>query len=133
MAAVGRDLFTANLRTLLTQFEEADNFGSLIRPEPMDYPEIRRVLAEKGIGNQLLLEHVNRDVLRVLEQAEYLSQRYQVVVANPPYMGASNANPQLKKLLLTDFPDGKSDLMTAFILRAKELSSEPLAKPRIRV
>ena len=63
VAEVGRDLFTANLRTLLTQFEEADNFGSLIRPVAMDYAEIRRVLAEKGIGNQLLLEHVHRDVL----------------------------------------------------------------------
>jgi hypothetical protein len=60
VAEVGRDLFTANLRTLLTQFEEADNFGSLIRPVAMDYAEIRRVLAENGIGNQLLLEHVHQ-------------------------------------------------------------------------
>jgi hypothetical protein len=32
MDFVGRDLFTAPLQTTLRQFEEADNFGSLIRP-----------------------------------------------------------------------------------------------------
>jgi len=121
VAEVGRDLFTANLRTLLTQFEEADNFGSLIRPEAMDFAEIRRVLAEKGIGNQLLLEHVHGDVLRVLEQAEYLSQRYQVVVANPPYMGNGGLNGRLGAWAKDNYPDSKADLFAMFIERNLDL------------
>ncbi len=121
VAEVGRDLFTANLRTLLNQFGEADNFGSLIRPVAMDYAEIRRVLAEKGIGNQLLLEHVHRDVLRVLEQAEYLSQRYQVVVANPPYMGSGGMNGRLVAWAKENYPASKSDLFAMFIERNLDL------------
>jgi type II restriction/modification system DNA methylase subunit YeeA len=122
VAEVGRDLFTANLRTLLTQFEEADNYGSLIRPVAMDYAEIRRVLADKGIGNQLLLEHVHGDVLRVLEQAEYLSQRYQVVVANPPYMGSGGMNAHLSTWAKSNYPQGKSDLFAMFMERNAEFS-----------
>jgi hypothetical protein len=121
VAEVGRDLFTANLRTLLTQFEEADNFGSLIRPVAMDYAELRRVLAEKGIGSQLLLEHVHKDVLRVLEQAEYLSQRYQVVVANPPYMGGKGMNGRLGAWAKDNYPDSKSDTFAMFIERGLEM------------
>lgn len=122
MAAVGRDMFTANLRILLTQFEEADNFGSLIRPAMMDYVELRRMLAEKGIDSQLLLEHVHRDVLRVLEQAEYLSQRYQVVVANPPYMGGKGMNGRLGAWLKENYSNVKSDLFAAFMVRNTELA-----------
>ncbi len=35
---------------------------------------------------QLFLRKTHLKVLRVLEQAEMLTQRYHVVVANPPYM-----------------------------------------------
>lgn len=122
VAVVGHDLFTANLRTLLTQFEEADNFGSLIRPVAMDYAELRRVLAEKGIGSQLLLEHVHKDVLRILEQAEYLSQRYQVVVANPPYMGGAGMNSNLKSWAKAMYPESKNDLFSMFIDRSLTLA-----------
>jgi type II restriction/modification system DNA methylase subunit YeeA len=122
VAEVGRDLFTANLRTLLTQFVEAENFGSLIRPVAMDYAEIRRVLAEKGIGNQLLLEHVHRDVLRVLEQAEYLSQRYQIVVANPPYMGSGGMNPRLSAWAKSSYASSKMDLFSMFMERTTDLT-----------
>ncbi len=124
VAEVGSDLFTANLRSLLTQFEEADNFGSLIRPVEMDYAEIRRMLAEKGIGNQLLLEHVHWDVLRVLEQAEFLSQRYRVVVTNPPYKGRSDLNKRLASWLDDYYADSKTDLFSAFIERGLEMLLE---------
>ena len=122
IVAVGRDLFTANLRTLLSQFDEADNFGSLIRPVQLDFAELRRVIAEKGIGSDLLLEHVHHDVLRVLDQAEYLSQRYQVVVANPPYMGSGGMNGRLQAWVKEQYPDSKADLFAVFIERNLELA-----------
>lgn len=117
MATVGKDLFSTDLRTLLTQFEEADNFGSLICPVHLDTIPLRQSLLEKGIGSQLLLEHVQKKVFRILDQTEYLSQRYQVVVANPPYMGSGGMNRRLGAWAKENYPDSKADLFSMFIER----------------
>jgi len=121
-SVVGKDLFTTNLRKLLAQFEEADNFGSLIRPVTMNYAKVRQLLEAKGIGGQLLLEHIHNEVLRTLEQAEYLSQRYEVVVANPPYMGAKGMNVRLSAWVKEHYPDSKSDLFAMFVERNLDLA-----------
>jgi hypothetical protein len=46
-----------------------------------------------------------------------LAGTYDCVVANPPYMGTKGMNPQLKEFLRINFPDVKSDLFAAFIVR----------------
>jgi tRNA1(Val) A37 N6-methylase TrmN6 len=54
----------------------------------------------------------------VLEQAEALTQRYHVVVANPPYMGAGAMNPRLKEFTKEKYADSAADLFAAFIARS---------------
>lgn len=121
---IGRDLFTVQFQNTLYQFEEAKNFGSLIKPELTDVDNIRSLLDQKNVSGDLLLSHTHSKVLRVLSQVVFLSPKYHVVIANPPYMGASNANPSLKNFLSSKFKDGKSDLMTAFVIRAQALTIE---------
>ena len=47
MNAVGQDLFSEPLRETLKQFEQADNFGSLIRPILTDAEYVRQMLEDK--------------------------------------------------------------------------------------
>jgi hypothetical protein len=122
MDVVGRDLFTANLQTMLHQFQEADNFGSLIRPEVTDVAHVRQVIDEKGLGSKLFLAQTHPKVLRVLEQAEYLSPQYHVVIANPPYMGGKGMNGRLGVWAKDNYPDSKSDLFAMFIERNLDLA-----------
>lgn len=119
---IGRDLFTASLQATLRQFEEADNFGSLIRPDLTDADDIRRTLEAKDVFGQLFLSETHKKVLQGVRQADYLSQKYHVVVANPPYMGANNANASLKSWLSSNYPTSKRDLFSAFIERNLSLS-----------
>ena len=55
MKAVGRDLFTEPLMETLRQFEQADNFGSLIRPMLTDAGYMRGLLEGKKLGGDLFL------------------------------------------------------------------------------
>ena len=118
---VGHNLFTQDLWFLLGQFEQADNFGSLIRPQ-VQYPEqMLERLEELGAFDDLLLYSTNQKVKRALKQAEYLFPRYHVVVANPPYMGGKGMNAELKSFAQDQYPDSKSDLFSMFITRNLEL------------
>jgi type II restriction/modification system DNA methylase subunit YeeA len=122
MDKVSRDLFTMNIQTLLHQFEESDNFGSLIRPAVTDVPEVLRILEEKRVADDLFLHSTHERVLLALKQADYLSPKYHVVIANPPYMGSSGMNGRLATWAKDNYPDSKSDLFTMFIERNLDLA-----------
>jgi len=121
MDFVGLDLFTFFLKTTLRQFEEADNFGSLIRPDITDVAGMRKILESKNVSRQLLLYDIHQKVLQVLQQADYLSPKYHVVIANPPYMGSRNMGKRLSAWLRENYESYHSDLFSAFALRCGEI------------
>jgi hypothetical protein len=120
------DLFNQPMLKLLHQFEEAKNFGSLIQPclDEQSIAFARRAIEVKDMGGQLFLRETHRKVLRVLEQAAALTQRYHIVVANPPYMGNRDMDDRLAVFAKEKFPDAKLDLCTMFMSRAPSLLVE---------
>ncbi len=122
MDFIGRDLFTASLQATLKQFEEADNFGSLIRPVVTDVAAMLQILEAKSVSGQLFLGPTHQKVLQALQQADYLSPKYHVVIANPPYMGGKGMNPRLAAWVKENYPDSKSDLFAMFIERNLDLA-----------
>lgn len=121
MDAIGHDLFTENLQQTLQQFTQADCFGSLIVPQINDAAAIMDVLTERGVEAELFLANVHNKVLDVINQADFLSQKYHVVVTNPPYMGGKGMNADLKRFAERLYHDSKSDLFAMFIERCLQL------------
>lgn len=119
MDFVGRDLFTLGLRDTLQQFEEADNFGSLICPKLSNTKDLLLVLEAKDMAGNLFLADTHVKVLRVLRMTDFLSPRYTVIVANPPYLDLGNMNPTLKLFVESFYPDTKQGLDSTFIENAK--------------
>ncbi|MEE6160648.1 BREX-1 system adenine-specific DNA-methyltransferase PglX [Cylindrospermopsis raciborskii DSH] len=121
MDFIGRDLFTYKVQSTLHEFEEADNFGSLIRPTATDVGGMVAMLEGKDVSGQLLFYQTHQKVLQVLKQADYLSSKYHVVVANPPYMGGKGMNSRLGAWVKDNYPDSKGDLFAVFIERGLQL------------
>lgn len=121
MDFMGRDLFTTPLQATLYQFEEADNFGSLTRPEATDVEDILHTLEAKDLAGQLYLSETHKKVFQALKQADYLSPKYAALVTNPPYMAGKGMNVSLKEFLGDKYPQGKADLMACFMERANSL------------
>jgi len=113
----------------LQLFAEADNFGSLLRPRLTSDQCIK--LQHYLSGHWLLdTNHsffdslTHKKVLQALQQADYLSPKYHVVIANPPYMGGKGMNPRLAAWVKENYPDSKSDLFAMFIERNLDLAQK---------
>lgn len=114
----GKEAFKA----LLDQYVGAQNYGSILQPETKDVDRwIERVeqLIEEGrpsLFNAKLYEQLPL-VKQLLEQEKVLAAQYDVVVTNPPYMGAQGMNPELSQFVKKEYPDSKSDLFAVFMER----------------
>ncbi|MCT2042111.1 BREX-1 system adenine-specific DNA-methyltransferase PglX [Pseudoclavibacter alba] len=102
------------------QFANADTFGSLIRPDAHLTARLKRHV--ESLEENVFTSEPLRWASRVLEQATYLSDKYAVVVANPPYMGSKQMNALLSQFMKDEYPTGKSDLFAAFMIRCTELA-----------
>jgi hypothetical protein len=112
----GEDISRWNL------FSHADTLGALIRT-PSSWVEGAKTQVRDADESQgdLLLDGVRSRAQRMVAQAEFLSPRYNVVVANPPYMGSGNMGATLSEFARTNYPKSKSDLMTMFMDRGQTL------------
>ena len=100
-------------------FSSADLYGALIRPNG-DLVD-RLTSAVPGLPHDIFFDDLAERADCVLRQAEYLSREYDVVIANPPYMGAANMGPQLSEWIRTAYTREKQDLYACFVARALEL------------
>ncbi|WP_020663175.1 BREX-1 system adenine-specific DNA-methyltransferase PglX [Amycolatopsis benzoatilytica] len=104
------------------QFAQADNVGSLIRPNEPLIGHLRMHLGEHvGGRGELLAQDVIERAYRVIHQADVLLTRYTVAVANPPYLGGRSMGVSLAAFAKDWFFDSKSDLFAMFIERNASL------------
>ena len=104
------------------QFEHADTFGSLVQPNDELVARLKQHIAQLDDGGDILLADVLDWAERVVLQAEYLSRRYSVVVANPPYLSDKSYSDVLRKLSSTAFSSSKFNTYSMFIERAVALA-----------
>ena len=102
------------------QFAEADTLGSLIQPDPDLTVRLARHLETLEDDGDMLVSDAFDRARIAIRQAEYLSPKYSVVVANPPYMGSKQMNGLLSQFMKDTYPDSKSDLFAGFIERCTE-------------
>jgi len=109
-----------DIASLLALFENAKTFGSLIQVPPKlaaTLPEIERRLNDVLKNGDLLSQGVARHVLPQIPQGVMLARRFDVVVANPPYMGSKGMNSLLKTFGRQNYPNGKADIYAMFMER----------------
>lgn len=109
---------TLNLMDLMNQFEHADILGSLITPAVSDIKALKDTLKVKS-SDDIFAETntLTERTKKILEMAEYLSQRYSIVITNPPYLAPSSSDLILQNFAKSQYPNSKTDTGTMFIER----------------
>ncbi len=119
---VGIDLFTSTFQTALRQFEECENFGSLIEPVLKNPHEILEILIKKNISSNLFLNTTHNLVLKLINQSDFLQKKYHIVITNPPYMGNNGFNSNLSEFAKKVYPLSKLNLFAMFLERSANLT-----------
>lgn len=109
-----------DIAELISTFEHAKTFGSLIQMSPQRLPALRKQLAILSEATQKadwVGKAAANDLLPLVQQALVLGLQFDAVVANPPYMAGKYLSPALKKFLKENYTGYEKDLFSAFIIR----------------
>ncbi|WP_251198427.1 BREX-1 system adenine-specific DNA-methyltransferase PglX [Anaerotardibacter muris] len=90
--------------------------GSLFNPTEADLHTLKDCKATLSPTN-IFAGSLSEKLDKAIDACETLAQKFDVVVANPPYMGSSNMDKWLANWTKKNYPDSKRDLCTCFIER----------------
>ena len=110
-------------RELADAIRHLGEVGSLLDPGEADLAALDAAIADAG-ASDLLGSALRGQLLEARGQLGALSRRFDVVAANPPYMGSGSFNPFVAKWIKKRYPDSCRDLCTAFIERGYKLAVE---------
>ena len=114
----------ADIESIVTEMRDAKEYGSILNITPVDFAGLYARFDEIREDINMMQLSALDELLPLVQCAELLAQKYDVVVTNPPYMGSSGMNPLLTNYVKTNYPDSKSDLFACFIERCGQMAKK---------
>ena len=127
-----------NLSKVIEDFEDAKEYGSILKLETIDKETLEKEfnLLRESLDNEQGTLIFNEDELNIsieedlelieslIAQHIALTNKYEAVITNPPYMGGKGFSPKLKAYVEKNYKDSKSDLFAVFIERCNEFTKK---------
>lgn len=123
-----RNLALNQLNALLDEFVDAKEYGSILNISKQDWDLLTRFVESVDDSGQMTLEAMGLEktkdrLAELVKIAAAMAQKYDVVVTNPPYMGAGGMSQRLADRVKKEYPDSKSDLFAVFIERCGQMTA----------
>ena len=128
-----------NLNKIIQEFEDAKEYGSILKLENIDREILERefnLLKESFNNNEQETLIFNEDEMiidineelelieNLIKQHTIMTDKFDITVTNPPYMGNSRMNGILKEYIDKNYSDVKSDLFAVFIKKVISFNKE---------
>ena len=108
--------------TIISELHDAKEYGSIITVSQQEWSALYDRFAEITEDINMSRETALIELLPLVQVAEALVQKYDAVVTNPPYMGASGMGAKLSDYVKKNYPDSKSDLFAVFIEKCGQMA-----------
>ena len=112
---------TAAMDTIISELHDAKEYGSILTVTTQDWSALYDRFAEITEDINMSRETALRELLPLVQVAEAMAQKYDVVVTNPPYAGISNLSSKVNNFIKDNYPDSKADFFSVFIERCNDL------------
>ena len=117
-----------NWNYLYEVFINAKEYGSILDIKNINFDELFKDIctyeSNKNNLNQYKYQNEIQLMKNIIQQSKLLAKNYDIVATNPPYMGNSGMNPNLKDYLKKNYPNSKSDLFAVFIEKCHNFCNE---------
>lgn len=100
------------IKETLDELYDAKEYGSILQTKQQDW---KLIYDELMPSDSIYEELIQNELIPILEVGQALSQQYDVVVTNPPYMGSSGMDKKLSSYVKKHFPNSKADMFAVFI------------------
>ena len=110
--------------TLMDELRDAKEYGSILNISQVDFASLYARVEKVRADISMFRESVLNSFLPLIQVAEIMAQKYDVVVTNPPYMAVSNAGAKVNDYMKKNFPDSKADMFAVFIERCGQMTKK---------
>ncbi len=106
---------------IVQEFLDAKEYGSILTIGEHNWGKLNKRFEDIENDSHLARDIVLTDLKNLVQVAEVLFQKYNVVVTNPPYLGSSRFDSKLSDYTKKHYPEEKADL--SMVMFKKALSS----------
>ena len=111
-----------DLDSLKIGLSDAKEYGSIIKISNINFDKLYSRIDEIKDDFGSMYSQLVIDLLKpIIKVGEALSQKYDIVVTNPPYMGNKSMSDPLTKRLKKEYPDSKTDMYSVFMERCCDM------------
>lgn len=117
-----------DLEYLWSIFTDAKEYGSILEVKKVNFNALNQRLSEIEQEDNLMFGDYRAVLLEKLpifiKQSKIISNKFDVCITNPPYLGRKGMTDNLKKYIEKIYPNSKSDLYSIFIERTNKFISK---------
>ncbi len=117
----GNPEIASDFNILMHEMRDAKEYGSILNISQLNFEGLKNRVDEVFDDISMYRDIVLNRIWPLIQVAEVMAQKYDVVVTNPPYRAVADCSNLLNSYVKENYPRSKNDLSTVFMEKTIEM------------